>query len=178
MNVFQTNVDGVFMGVAVADESPLEPGVFLIPAGCVEVEPPSIPAGSLARWIDGAWQVEVAPNAPIIPDYTLPPTPEQALAERRAAARLDKTTFCLALKDLQVLPVAEAVAAARGEWPVTFDEFTASLSADAAATAMIRWAGAQTINYADPMLQALALVAANGNHTTATALLDQIFGLI
>lgn len=177
MNVFQTNADGVFVGVVVADESPLEPGVFLIPAGCVEDEPPLIPSGSVARRVDDAWLVEVVPNAPDIPDYTLPLTPEQAIAQIRAAAKLDRTAFCLALKDFKVLPVAEAVAAARGEWPATFDGFTASLSADEAATAMIRWAGAQTIHYADPLLQGLALVAAGGNQTAATALLDQIFGL-
>lgn len=105
------------------------------------------------------------------------PSFKPAPTERRPAATLDKTTFCIALKDLGVLPAAEAVAAARGEWPATFASFTAALTADQAATAMIRWAGAQVIHYADPLLQGLALVATSGDQTAATALLDQIFGI-
>lgn len=98
-------------------------------------------------------------------------------SERRPTATMDKTSFCIALKDLGVLPAAEAVAAARGEWPATFASFTAALTADQAATAMIRWAGAQVIHYADPLLQSLALVVTSGDQPAATALLDQIFSI-
>ena len=59
--VYQTNIDGYFTGLTGADESPLEPGVYLIPGGAVEVEPPSFGPGSAARWVDGAWQIVPAP---------------------------------------------------------------------------------------------------------------------
>lgn len=53
--VYQTNALGHYTGPTEADESPLEPGVFLIPAGCVE-ESPAIPgAHQWPAWIDGAW---------------------------------------------------------------------------------------------------------------------------
>ena len=55
--VYQTDADGSYIGEAVAFESPLEPGVFHIPAGCVESEPPSAPPNNAARWSDGAWIV-------------------------------------------------------------------------------------------------------------------------
>ena len=48
--VCQLNDAGYFVGVVTADESPLEPGVFLIPAGCIEVPPPAGDAGDVHRW--------------------------------------------------------------------------------------------------------------------------------
>lgn len=46
--VYQTNYSGLFVAETVADESPLEPGVFAIPAGCVEMAPP-------AEWSENQW---------------------------------------------------------------------------------------------------------------------------
>lgn len=56
--VSQLNAAGYFVGPAQADASPLEPGVFLIPGGCVDQTPPDIPQGTRARWAEGAWQFE------------------------------------------------------------------------------------------------------------------------
>lgn len=56
--VFQTDILGFFMGETLADESPLEPGVFHIPAGCVESSPPALNDGERARWSDGSWIIE------------------------------------------------------------------------------------------------------------------------
>lgn len=61
MIVYQTNSQGIYIGPVQADESPLEPGVFLIPGGCVEAEPPSIPDGHVAVWVNGAWSVVPVP---------------------------------------------------------------------------------------------------------------------
>ena len=60
--VYQTNSDGYFTGPTEADESPLEPGVFVAPAGAVEIAPPSFGPGSAARWVDGVWQIVPAPQ--------------------------------------------------------------------------------------------------------------------
>lgn len=61
--VWQTDADGYLIGMTVADASPLEPGVYLIPAGCVEVEPPADRGdGKEWRWNGAKWQC-AAPRA-------------------------------------------------------------------------------------------------------------------
>jgi len=61
MDVYQTNQDGVFLYVTTADQDPMDPNNWLIPAGCVEVEPPSVAENQLARWDGAAWLVEDMP---------------------------------------------------------------------------------------------------------------------
>lgn len=75
--VCQLNGAGYFIGVTVADESPLEPGVFLMPFGTVDAEAPSIPDGKIAKW-DGEWVFEDIPT----PEPT-PAPPELTYAELR-----------------------------------------------------------------------------------------------
>ena len=62
--VYQVNKAGFFIGETVADESPLEPGIFHIPAGCVEVTPPDdFPSGKWPRWNGSKWIIANAPRA-------------------------------------------------------------------------------------------------------------------
>ena len=82
--VYQTDSDGVFIGPVEADESPLERGVFLIPAGAFEMPPPSYPSGSRARRFEGAWVVEKIPEptseaTPYSPEETNPEIPHDSL---------------------------------------------------------------------------------------------------
>lgn len=53
--VYQCDSSGVFIDVTEAFESPLEPGVFHLPAGCVEAEPPAAEAGKVVVWTGDAW---------------------------------------------------------------------------------------------------------------------------
>lgn len=82
--VYQTDNEGVYVGETTADESPLEPGVFLIPAGGVEFAPPAFDSTrQLARFSHGKWTVE---NIPVIePEEEPAPTYQQELAELNAA---------------------------------------------------------------------------------------------
>lgn len=41
---------GEYLGTGTADESPLEPGVFLIPGGAVNAEPPVVEPGKRYKW--------------------------------------------------------------------------------------------------------------------------------
>lgn len=62
--VSQLDANGYFAGAVEADESPLEPGVFLIPGGAIDVTPPNVPQGKVALWQNG-WV------------FVNPPEPEQ-----------------------------------------------------------------------------------------------------
>ena len=84
--VSQINGAGLFMCLTVADESPLEPGVWLMPAGTID----SIPPGELAE--DGtftpAWPEAQWPrwNGVAFELITKPEMPaEQTPAEKLAA---------------------------------------------------------------------------------------------
>lgn len=55
--VYQCDADGVYVGIATSYESPLEPGVFPLPAGCVEQAPPEPAAQQVAQMIDGVWEL-------------------------------------------------------------------------------------------------------------------------
>ena len=49
---------GEYIGPSQADESPLEPGVFLIPAGATTTVPPQVESQQIAVFINGSWSVE------------------------------------------------------------------------------------------------------------------------
>ncbi|OEC43904.1 phage tail protein [Pseudomonas sp. 1D4] len=55
--VYQTDALGIFTGITTADPSPLEDGVWLLPAGCVEVEPPVHGEHLVPRWDGQSWQL-------------------------------------------------------------------------------------------------------------------------
>jgi len=59
--VSQLDQDGYFVGVAMADISPLEPDVYLIPGGCIDAPAPTIPEGQRAKWDNGQWVFEDIP---------------------------------------------------------------------------------------------------------------------
>ena len=74
--VYQTNYSGLFVGETLADESPLEPGVFAIPAGCVETAPPSTwPDDQWPRWNGLKWELIKKPEVQQVA------SPEEKLAE-------------------------------------------------------------------------------------------------
>ncbi len=77
MIVYQTDHFGYFVGTVVADESPLEPGVFLIPGGAFEAAPPAFDAETQrARWSGEGWAVEDIPQPEPEPEPTSPETVE------------------------------------------------------------------------------------------------------
>lgn len=60
--VYSYNEDGYYIGETIAYESPLEPGVFLIPAQATEVEPPAATIGCWPRYLDGQWVLVEIPR--------------------------------------------------------------------------------------------------------------------
>jgi len=65
--VIQLDADGYFVGFTTADESPLEPGVFLFPAGAVDAPTPTVPEGQKAKWNNG-WVLEDIPEPETEPE--------------------------------------------------------------------------------------------------------------
>jgi hypothetical protein len=58
MKAFQFDHAGLYAGTTEADESPLEPGVYLLPARCTLTPPPAdAPASKWPRWNGSAWQM-------------------------------------------------------------------------------------------------------------------------
>lgn len=60
--VIQLDDDCFFVGYAFADESPLEPGVYLLPGRCVDAETPENIPGRRARWNGEEWEYESPPD--------------------------------------------------------------------------------------------------------------------
>jgi hypothetical protein len=80
--VYQLDQNGTYMGETVAHESPLEPGIYLIPGGCIETAPPVAKFGQVAVW-NGKWSLVESPNAPM-PEN---PTEEDLAAQKKAIRR-------------------------------------------------------------------------------------------
>lgn len=82
--VSQLDAAGYLVGAAVAEPSPLEPGVYLLPGGCIDVALPSVPQGLRARWQLGAWTFEAAT---IEPDHEPAPETIEQWRERAVVSR-------------------------------------------------------------------------------------------
>jgi hypothetical protein len=81
ITVYQLDANGHFAGTTVADESPRQPGVYLMPAGCVTLAPPEHKAGTNRKYADGKWSYD-----PIIGYGDPAPMPaEPTLADIKAA---------------------------------------------------------------------------------------------
>ncbi|MHB0766477.1 DUF4376 domain-containing protein [Stutzerimonas sp. NM35] len=55
--VYQTDALGIFTGTTTADPCPIEPDVWLIPGGCIEVAPPAPGEHQVPRWDGQRWQL-------------------------------------------------------------------------------------------------------------------------
>lgn len=120
---------------------------------------------------------EIKPGENGLPQFADPPTQEEILAMRRASASTDRETLCRALHSQGKLSDESAIDATAGRWPVEFDAVTQGMTPAQVLDAKISWAGANTVRYGNPVLQAAALAFCQGNAAAATALLDQLFGI-
>jgi hypothetical protein len=73
-------VTGAYLGSEEADESPLEPGVFLLPAYSTAIAPPAQQAGFIRTWNGTAWTQVPIPSIPEPEPYV--PTEADVRAQR------------------------------------------------------------------------------------------------
>lgn len=87
MNIYHYHpTSGDYLGTGAADESPLEPGVYLIPAHATENPPPEYDQTTQScRFFDGDWIVDVIPDPGTEPD-----PPVKSLDDK-------KTELCLSI---------------------------------------------------------------------------------
>jgi hypothetical protein len=61
--VYQYNDDGLFIGEYSCQESPLEPGIYLIPQNATEIPPLPNQDGYYTKFINGAWHYVLNPHS-------------------------------------------------------------------------------------------------------------------
>jgi len=66
MKIYNYDVNGIYVGESIADESPLEPGKFLIPALATEIAPPKATKGKMVVFNGNNWELQDLPVEPII----------------------------------------------------------------------------------------------------------------
>ena len=93
MNIYHYDATtGAFCFAGVADESPLEPGVFLIPACATTLAPPKVSESQIAVFRDGGWIVETLPvPEPESMPEPIPATPPVELTPVEKLARTGLT---------------------------------------------------------------------------------------
>lgn len=133
--VSQLDAEGFFVGPAVADMSPLEPDVWLVPGGAVDAPPPEIPEGMWAKWTGSEWEMVEATLPPVTPPTQVASVSRfQALAALMHAGLLaDVTTWA---NDPATDPLHK----------LAFDtatEFSISSPTMTAGAAALGWSGAQ-----------------------------------
>jgi hypothetical protein len=83
MKIYNYNPEnGFYIGESIADESPLENSVYLIPAHATEIEPPKAAKGKISVWINDGWELQ---DLPKVVEVDL--AAKQAEKEAKATAR-------------------------------------------------------------------------------------------
>lgn len=124
------------------------------PEGTIEVP---LKPGANYEWQDGEW-VYASPD-----EATL-------RASWRETASLTRAQFCVAVKRAGLLPEAEAIDAAKGNWPQTFSDALSGLPVDET-EAQIVWASVTEIPRNDTVLEALRVYAGMTDEQ-----IDEMFG--
>jgi hypothetical protein len=85
MKIYNYNPEnGYFVGESFADESPLESGVYLIPAHATEIAAPKATKGKVVVWNGSDWELQDLPVEPVI-DLEAAKAEAEAKAAQKAA---------------------------------------------------------------------------------------------
>lgn len=106
--------NGVFTGSEQADESPLEPGEFLIPSNATSIAPPVAPEGMQAVWDGSDWTLQNLPSPPVAPPIQEPLT-QQEQTNMDSRAFLAKTDWYVIRKMETGEPIPQEILDNRAE---------------------------------------------------------------
>jgi hypothetical protein len=85
MKIYNYNPEnGYFVGESFADESPLEPGVYLIPAFATEIPALKATKGKVVVFVNGDWELQDLPKQPVIDnsEFEAQQAQKQAILEK------------------------------------------------------------------------------------------------
>lgn len=111
--VVQLDAAGFYLGPAWAYESPLEPGVYPLPAGAVDAPLPEPAPDMLARWSGSEWVYEPAP----LPEEDPQPSHQELETLSRLAAKSTAISMLPLLTSMQVDAIASGEEIETGEPP-------------------------------------------------------------
>jgi len=94
-----------------------------------------------------------------------------ALQAWRASAEMSLADFCMALVFAGILSTADAITAAKGDVPPSFEPVIAAMSTEQQVAVRIRWAAMSSVERLNPLI--LAVAAGAG---IPAVVLDQVFG--
>lgn len=112
-------------------------------------------------------------EATIDPGYVAPSLPKPSIAVIRSATSLSRSEFCNALKSNGILNFQEALAAAKGDWPVTFASALSSMPVGVQEQIQITWAAVQTIDRMNSLILTIQAALA-----WTDAQVDALFGIL
>lgn len=98
---------GAYLGPSDADESPMEPGCFMVPAFATKIAPPDVDASKVAVFnpVKNAWEAHAVALEPIAPEPAAMTFDEKVLVWRKSLQKyLDTAAFAFGFDDM-----AEAV---------------------------------------------------------------------
>lgn len=90
-------ITGEYLGDGIARESPLEPGVYLIPAHATDIKPPEPIEQKLRVFTQGQWAYKDIP----VPEPAVPTEPIPSIEDRLAAAEQENQVLKQAVLELQ-----------------------------------------------------------------------------
>lgn len=129
--VSQLDANGYFLAPVLADLSPLEEGVYLLPGGAIDVPPPDVPQGKVALRQGDTWVFVDPPEG----DDELPPV--NGVPQEVSMRQARRALLAAGLID-QVEAAIDA------------------LTSPAKEAARIDWEYAQVVRRGDPLVQMLA----------------------
>ena len=156
----------ILIGEGKADASPLDPGVFLLPAFATSEPPPTKIPGYEIIFDGAAWGLNEIPPPP-------EPPPEPPPAPPLVPQDVSMWQFMMAAWKMSFITQAEALAAVKDKvMPPAFAAALAGLPDENQAEAQLKFAGITRMVRADPLF---ALVVAAGIATDAQ--IDGVFTL-